>query len=135
MREKLAEREGMRGAYHGVFVRFGVKSGWRGRTDHTLLLKDIIDSNGQPICDHLWFNLTKAFAALNLQTGDVVYFDARVRDYVKGYRGYRDDVWDVPVELDYKLSFPTRVSKVTNEAPLLEQDAETESAACRTKQI
>ncbi len=80
--------------------------------ERTVLLKDICDAGGVIVCDHLWFNLTKAFALLNLQPGDRVQFDARVKKYVKGYFGRRDDVFDKPAEVDYKLSHPTKVTKV-----------------------
>jgi len=111
MRQTLATRDGERAPFQGTFERFGTKIGWQGRTLKTVLLKNICDETGKPICDHLWFNLTRAFAALNLQPGDVVQFDARVQEYVKGYVGRRWDVWK-PIEVDYKLSHPTRVKKV-----------------------
>lgn len=41
--------------------------------------------------------------------GCTVEFDARVTTYIKGYKGRRDDVFDAPLEMDYKLERPTRV--------------------------
>jgi hypothetical protein len=111
MRKALAAREEERATFHGTFVRCGTKNGWQGRQEQTILLKDICDQTGQRVCDHLWFNRTKAFALLNLQPGDTVAFDARVKAYEKGYFGRRWDV-DKPAEIDYKLSHPTRVRKV-----------------------
>ena len=112
MRKKLAKQDGERATFCGTFERFGKKSGWMGQEQKTVLLKDICDVSGALVCDHLWFNLTKAFALLNLQPGDGVQFDARVKKYVKGYFGRRDDVFDKPAEVDYKLSHPTKVIKV-----------------------
>ncbi len=60
------------------------------------------------ITDHLWFNLTKAFAALSLEMGDIVQFEARVKPYLKGYVS-RDHHLQ---EIDYRLDRPTRVKKV-----------------------
>lgn len=111
MRKKLAKRNGERATFRGTFERFGKKSGWMG-DERTVLFKDICDASGVIVCDHLWFNFTKAFALLNLQPGDGVQFDARVKKYVKGYFGRRDDVFDKPAEVDYKLSHPTKVMKV-----------------------
>ena len=75
-------------------------------------LKDIIDvSSGKMVTDHLWFNLTKGFEALQLLEGDIVGFDARVTRYLKGYRGRREDELR-PVGVDYRLSFPTKVEKL-----------------------
>ena len=113
MRHKLAEREGVRDTFHGTFVRFGWKSGYRGHDTKTVLLKDVGDENGKPVADHLWFNLTKGFAECDLQEGDRIEFDARVAGYLKGYLGRRDDVLDRPVEEDYKLSHPTKVGVLT----------------------
>jgi len=110
MRKALAQRDGERTTFLGTFERLGTKRGWVG-DQPTVLLKDIRTPDGTPICDHLWFNLTRQFASLNLTPGDVVQFDARVREYEKGYKGRREDVY-VPIEIDYKLSHPTKVSKV-----------------------
>ena len=110
MRKALQQQDGERATFLGTFERMGSKRGWMG-DEPTMLLKDIRTPAGEPICDHLWFNLTKSFAELALQPGDVVQFDARVKEYEKGYKGRREDVY-VPVERDYKLSHPTKVRKV-----------------------
>ena len=111
MRKSLASRENERTTFKGIFERYGLKTGWTGYSEKTVLFKDIIDGHGIRVCDHLWFRLTLAFARLRLQPGDVVQFDARVKEYIKGYRGYREDV-DKPVERDYKLSHPTKVFRL-----------------------
>lgn len=110
MRKALQQRDDERTTFLGTFERRGTKRGWVG-DEPTILLRDIRTLDGTPICDHLWFSLTKAFAALNLAPGDVVQFDARVKEYEKGYQGRREDVY-VPVERDYKLSHPTKVRKM-----------------------
>lgn len=112
MRKDLKKIEDVRCTFTGIFVRMGIKNSF-GYTKQTLLLTDVKDSYGNVVTDHLWFNLTKGFAALALNPGDVVRFDARVKRYIKGYRGRRDDVYDSPVTTDYKLSHPTRLEKVT----------------------
>jgi hypothetical protein len=115
MRKALERREDERATFTGTFERYGAKTGWQGRQEKTLLLKDIMDSRGAKVCDHLWFNLTVDFAKLRLQPGDMVQFDARVKSYWKGYEGRREDV-DKPVERDYKLSHPTRVVRLSSAA-------------------
>lgn len=89
------------------FVRFGTKNGWTGPVK-TVLLKDVKCGDGV-VADHLWFTCGKQFEALNLHVGDVITFKARVASYVKGYRGYRDDVY-CPVSKDWKLERPTGIS-------------------------
>jgi len=112
MRKALKQLNGERGRFQGVFVRLGTKNGWKGRTLTTVLLKDIKDANGKLVSDHLWFNLTKEFDNLTLKENTRIAFDARVKCYYKGYQGYREDVYDKPVELDFKLSHPTKVQVV-----------------------
>ena len=78
--------------------------------DLTVLLVDVRDSDGNPVTDHLWFNYTKGFASLgDLQEGDVIRFDARVRPYIKGYVNQREYIDER--EVDYKLAYPTKVAR------------------------
>lgn len=117
MRTALAAREEERATFRGTFTRFGTKRGWEGREAFTVLLIDIRDARGQPVCDHLWLNLTLQLERLGLEPGDIVQFDARVKAYTKGYFGRRTDGWEKPIETDYKLSHPTKVQKITTAPP------------------
>lgn len=113
MRENLKKINNDRGTFTGVFVRMGSKQGFRGMLQ-TVLLKDIRGEDGLLVTDHLWFNFTKGFQALReIREGDVIQFDARVKSYEKGYKGSRDDVFDAPVEIDYKLSHPSKIQKMS----------------------
>jgi len=132
MRKALAPVEEERMMFQGTFGRLGTKRGWQGRQEQTVLLTDICDRTGSRVCDHLWFNLTKQFAALSLQPGDVVVFEARVKAYVKGYFGRREEVYK-PAEMDYKLSHPTRVRKVEQVVVGAREGAEQYNPAPRTK--
>ncbi|MDD4377756.1 MAG: hypothetical protein PHH48_06440 [Eubacteriales bacterium] len=114
MRVEMCENEGNRGLYTGEFVRTGIKNGYKGILQ-TVLLKNVKDSSGKIVTDHLWFNMTKGFESLNLQVGDVVEFRGKVERYIKGYKGYRDDV-DKPLEEDFKLSRPTKVRRIKHKA-------------------
>lgn len=118
MRDNLQKINEKRTKFTGVFVRYGTKPRYHvtfcsGTQDPTILLRDIKKS-GKIITDHLWFNLTKQFNTLGkLHEGDVIEFYARVKQYVKGYKGRRDDdefeEQEHPIELDYKLSHPTKI--------------------------
>ena len=110
MRKELRKLENIRSTFTATFSRFGTKSGWRGEIK-TILLKDIKDVNNRVVADHLWFNCTKGFDKMSLSEGDIVKFDARVKEYLKGYCGYREDVYK-PVEKDYRLSHPTKIAKI-----------------------
>jgi len=111
MRSELAQWEGHRREFQGVFVRFGSKSGFKHPLT-TILLKDIRDvRTGQVATDHIWFTLGKGFERLGLQENDIVRFWARVTKYLKGYKGRRE-VDDKPLEQDYRLSFPTKLTRL-----------------------
>jgi hypothetical protein len=102
MRDSLAVLGNVRSTFTGTFERRGCKASFR---HQTVLLLDIRDSGGVLVADHLWFNRAKGFCALgNLRPRDVLRFDARVREYKKGYRGRR--------ATDYKLSYPTKIVRV-----------------------
>ena len=113
MRKKLERIENIRATFTGIFVREGTKNSF-GYPKPTLFLKDIKDCHNKIVTDHLWFNLTKGFAALHLVHGNTVQFDARVKPYIKGYQGNREDIdiFESPVEIDFKLSHPTRLLKI-----------------------
>ena len=111
MRKELEKIEDVRDTFVGTFVRKGTKNGYKGPLPTLLLTNIIRKSDGKHMTDHLWFNLTKAFQKANLKEGDQVQFNARVKEYEKGYKGYREDVY-VPIEYDYKLSHPTKVIKL-----------------------
>ena len=91
-------------------VRFGKKNGWTGPVD-TILVKNVRHGD-ETVCDHLWFTCGKRFKDLNLKEGDHISFNARVSSYIKGYRGFREDVYDHPVSKDWRLSFPSSIRKV-----------------------
>lgn len=111
MREKL-EKIGSeeRHRFRGTFERFGEKKSF-GHVKKTVLLVDITDLDGNLLTDHLWFNFTKGFEKVSPRAGDILEFDARVTEYEKGYRGYRDDVF-CPLSWDYRLSNPTKIVKI-----------------------
>lgn len=110
MRSLLAPLEGRRRKFRGTFVRYGQKAGYKG-TLTTILLTTIEDvASHKIVTDHLWFTMGKRFKLLELKHDDLVEFDARVTTYYKGYRGNRDEEMH-PIELDYRLSFPTKLKK------------------------
>lgn len=112
MRSELKEINEIRDTFTGEFVRTGWKSGYKGDLPTLLLINVRRKSDNKIMTDHLWFNLTKRFEQVGLNEGDKVQFDARVKKYEKGYRGYREDVYK-EVENDYKLSHPTKIIKIS----------------------
>ena len=115
MRSKLRDIGSKeRNTFTATVSRFGKKNGWKGPLD-TILLTEV-KHDGKVVCDHLWFTCGKQFKSLNLKEGDVITFSARVSSYIKGYKGYREDVYDHPISKDWRLSFPTKVRKMSCDA-------------------
>jgi len=112
MREKLADKEGERRSFRATFVRFGSKRGYQGYKEETILFRNVVDlSTDKLITDHAWFNLTKGFERLKLNPGTQVTFDARVKEYHKGYVNGRYGLDNR--KKDFRFSHPTNVSIVT----------------------
>lgn len=111
MRTELKNINGARTRFIGTFVRFGTKPAYKGPPIKTLLFENVCDKHGKQYTDHIWFTTGKQFEALNLQPGDKICFDARVKIYTKGYRGHRDDYDAAPISTDYKLSHPNNIIK------------------------
>lgn len=107
IRTGLKKELGNRKKFKGLFVRIGRKAGFNGYSQETILLKDIIDlENGIRVTDHVWLNLTKSFEAANIKEGMTVEFEARVKEYTKGYVNTRYKIDHQ--KKDYKLSHPTK---------------------------
>lgn len=112
MRTGLKKEVGSRKKFRGIFVRTGRKAGFKGYSQETILLKNIIDlESGIVVTDHLWLNFTKGFEAAAIREGMAVEFEARITEYTKGYvnQGYKID----HRKKDYKLSHPTKFSVAT----------------------
>jgi hypothetical protein len=122
VRKKLQQVHDQRRTYTAIFVRKGLKSSY-GYLKETVLLKDVTDiETEEVVTDHLWFNLTQGFYLCFLKPGDIVSFVARSQPYLKGYcHDYQT--------VDYKLSFPTKVTVVQRNVVLdLPETTEEEAA-------
>jgi hypothetical protein len=112
MRKVLEKDAGVRKKFRGTFSRTGKKTNFKGYSEDTILLKNIVDSEtNSVVADHLWFSYTKGFEALTLQEGTILEFEARVKEYTKGYinKRYKID----QQKSDYRLSHPTKIRIAT----------------------
>lgn len=115
MRTKLQKIDKLRATFTGTFVRCGIKNGYKG-PQRTILIKDIKNSHGEIVTDHLWFNLTKGFESIELTEGITLKFNARVTEYQKGYKGWNEHkAMESPLQTDYKLSYPTKIQIIKND--------------------
>lgn len=94
-----------------TFVRVGKKRNFKGYSEDTILLKDIIDVETENcVADHVWFTFTKVFEAAGIREGDTITFDARVKSYSKGY--VNKSLGMTRRKTDFKLSHPTKVQVI-----------------------
>ena len=111
IRKRLKAQEGQRKKFTARFTRFGKKVNYKGYSEMTVLLTDVTDAETQErVADHLWFSYTQGFEKAGIKEGNTVEFDARVKEYTKGYVNKAIGVNQK--KRDYKLSNPTRIRVV-----------------------
>jgi hypothetical protein len=109
MRKELAKEAGQRKRFRAVFSRFGKKVNFKGYSAETVLLQHVVDmETGKVVTDHIWFSYTKGFEKVKLTEGALLEFDARIKEYRKGYVNTRYKINNS--KSDYKLSNPTRIT-------------------------
>jgi hypothetical protein len=109
IRKKLAAEEGQRKKFRATFTRFGKKVNYKGYSETTVLLTNIADvETGDVVAGHLWFSYTAGFESANLTEGVTVEFEARVKEYAKGYVNKKIGI--NKRRRDYKLSHPTKIT-------------------------
>ncbi len=110
MRKELGKDIGTRKKFKAVFSRIGKKVNFKGYTEETVLLLNIIDiQTNKEVADHVWFSHTKGFEKIVLTDGVILEFEARIKEYRKGYVNTRYNI--NASKTDYKLSHPTKIKK------------------------
>lgn len=114
MRKELAAQQGVRKKFKAVFSKVGKKKNFKGYSEDTILLTQIIDAKtDELVADHVWFAYTAGFEKAFLKEGDTLEFEARIKEYRKGYVNK-----ELKINLrttDYKLSHPTKIKKAKAE--------------------
>jgi hypothetical protein len=114
MRKELAKQNGERKKFTAIFERLGKKTGYQGYAEETILLKNIFDvALNKVVADHVWFNFTKGFQDAMLTEGAWIEFEARVKEYSKGYVNSAYKINNK--KTDYKLSNPTKIKIIKHE--------------------
>ena len=116
MRKQLAKEEGKRKNFRAVIDRLGKKSNFKGYTEETVLLKNVVDTEtNNVVTDHLWVSLTKGFEKISLKSGTMIEFEARVKEYKKGYVNSKFE--SNLQQIDYKLSHPNKIKAISSLLP------------------
>ncbi len=92
-RQALADKVGHRDVYTGIFVKQGMRHGRKGPVA-TVLLKNLKDSGGQPVCDHLYFTMKRDFWLANMIYGDKIRFVGKVEEYERGHFSLKSSILD-----------------------------------------
>jgi hypothetical protein len=109
MRKELAKDSGTRKKF------IGKKTNFKGYSEETILLKNIVDvETDKVVTDHIWFSFTKGFEKLALTEGVTLEFEARIKEYMKGYVNSRYKINNATI--DYKLSHPTKIKRIEKNA-------------------
>lgn len=99
---------GIRKRFNARVDRFGKKVNYKGYSEDTILLKEITDAESKEVvADHLWFTFSLAFQKAKITEGCTIEFDARVKDYTKGY--VNKSIGINNKKKDFKLSHPTKI--------------------------
>ena len=110
MRRQLATQIGERKKFHATFVRWGKKTNYHGFSEETLLFKNVVDlASNKIVTEHVWFAYTKNFQKISFEPGMLIEFEARVRQYTKGYKNSRYNINRQTI--DYRLSHPTKIAR------------------------
>ena len=111
IRKELGAREGERKKFNAVFSRFGKKANYKGYSETTVLLTHVVEvETGSVVTSHIWFGYTAGFEKANLEVGAAIEFEARVKEYTKGYVNKKYGINNR--KKDYKLSHPTKIKKI-----------------------
>jgi hypothetical protein len=113
VRKDLVKEIGTRKKFTAIYSRMGKKVNYKGYSEETILLKNIIDvETNKVVTDHVWFSYTKGFEKLALTEGVTIEFEARVKEYKKGYVNKLYKINNSAT--DYKLSHPTKIKIISN---------------------
>lgn len=101
MRIKLAKYCGERIRLRATVRRFSRKSKYK-NSPETIMLSDVFNAEtNEKITDHIWINPRKRIGDANLDRGDIIEFNAVIREYTKK-NGVKD----------YKVSYPSQIKKI-----------------------
>ena len=94
-----------------VFSRIGKKVNYKGYSEETILLNNVVDLEANKVvADHVWFSYTQGFIKALISIGDTLEFEARIKEYRKGYVNKNYKINNSTT--DFKLSNPTKIKKV-----------------------
>ncbi len=104
MRNALKPLENIRFTFIATFEKYGTCI-ISGNPYKTALLRNIKNTFGDNICDHVWIREVWKIDKLHLKKGDIIKFSAKVAKYKHGYYLANGDS-------DYKLIYLKNIRKI-----------------------
>ena len=89
------------------------RNGWNGFLNRLLLLRNVVDKDGNLLGESFWVNDCKCFQKLEITPGDEIEFSARLERYVKDRQGPPDPLKEIDEESDktgYRLVRPNKAN-------------------------
>lgn len=71
-----------RHTFTAIVEKFSLKNGFRGLPLRTILLTNVMHE-GIVVANHVWLTCGKRFYSAILLSGDLIQFDARIKEYEK----------------------------------------------------
>ena len=116
MKKQSSKSPGARAAFTGTVAKHGVHVGKRGLKKSVLLsnVRGAGNAEAETLPCGIWVNLTNELERLDLQEGDIIQFDAKLRAYPKDYAlygCYEHGAYDSVdgAETEWELDRPTNV--------------------------
>lgn len=127
MRIGLQALEGKRATFIATFCRkdcFPTTQGWMKK----VLLKHIQDGQHKSITDHVSITDRSSLELMGfLKDGDLIAFSARIRKYLRGYKGEDIDLrLNRPLSVDYMLCDVQDVRKLNLDLPRKKNSGDSE---------
>lgn len=84
-----------------VVERYGLKSEYIGGDSITILMKDIMLTDGERevMCNHAWMTCGKWFQNANIKTGSKIKMNCHVKEYEKGYVNWREFIDERTIDI------------------------------------
>ena len=79
--------EGARSKFTATIARLGQKNNFKGPPSETVLFTDVRNEAGELVTSHVWFTIGRQLSSVVHHVGKRVVFEARVKTYIKGYKG------------------------------------------------
>lgn len=114
MRQELKNMCGEKHTFTGVVTRIGSRRPYNGSRKNlsTMLLREVRNSKGELVSDHLWLDLVPPFVAVHPSYGAIIQFEGVVESYIRGFSSRKRHYNTGKMSLDFTIKHIDKVSIV-----------------------